>query len=77
MTEKPRGSKKMHRTLGVRVSEPFFQALNKTQWLKEKKVSDIVREAILEYWDNHLNEKEKKVIRDILGEAPELQENDS
>lgn len=64
----------MHRTLGIRVSEPFFQALNKTQWLKEKRVSDIVREAVLEYWDKHLTEKEKKVIKGILGDAPELEE---
>lgn len=65
----------MHRTLGVRVSEPFFQALTKTQWLKEKKVSDIVREAIIEYWERNLTKEEKKVIQEILGEAPELEEN--
>lgn len=64
----------MPRTLGIRVSEPFFQALDKTHWLKEKKVSDIVREAIIEYWDKHLTEKEKKVIKGILADAPELEE---
>jgi hypothetical protein len=72
MVAKPKGEKPIERTVGVRVSDQFYKALNKSKWLLEKEASQIVREAIMEYWENHLDGNDLETIMGILNDALEL-----
>ena len=66
----------MERTVGVRVNDQFYRALNKSKWLLEKEVSRIVREAIMEYGEKHLSKKDLQTVMKMLDDAPELKEKE-
>ena len=63
---KPKGDKRMERIFNMRVSNDFMTALEEAKWTLRKNVTDIVKEAILEYLEQHLPEEAKKKVKEIL-----------
>ena len=56
----------MERMFNMRVSNDFMTALEEAKWTLRKNITDIAREAILEYLERHLPEEAKKKVREIL-----------
>ena len=55
-----RGEVVMNTSLNIRIQSDLLDALRKAKWKLEMDTSEIVRNAVIEYLDNHLPEKEKK-----------------
>ncbi len=70
--DKPdKGKKSMGKMLGVRVPKSFLDAINKSKWMLEKPSSEIVREAVQEYWQRHLSKEDLKTIQETLDKDSE------
>jgi len=61
----------MEKVFNMRVSPEFYEALEETKWTLRKNITDIAREAILEYMELHLPKESLEKIRKILEKAPE------
>lgn len=60
----------MDQAYTFRASKPFMRALNKSKWILQMDMSDIIREAVHEYLKKHLP-KDETEIRKMLDELPE------
>jgi len=68
---KPKGGKKMEKMLNLRVSPEFMEALEEAKWGLRMPVAEVVREAVVEYIENHLSKENLAKARQILMKAPE------
>ena len=55
-----RGEIVMNTSLNIRIQSDLLTALRKAKWKLEMDTSEIVRNAVIEYLDNHLPERDKK-----------------
>lgn len=53
---------KMDKAIYVKATEEFVEMLNQSQWYLKMKPSQIVRDAIVEYLQNHLPKEGKKIL---------------
>ena len=68
---KPKGDKPLEKVFNMRVSPEFYEALEETKWTLRKTITDVAREAILEYMERHLPKESLDKIKKILEKAPE------
>ncbi len=63
-----RGEVVMNTSLNIRIQSDLLNALRKAKWKLEIDTSEIVRNAVIEYLDNHLpiEEKNKSPFKEIL-----------
>ncbi len=54
-----RGEVVMNTNLNIRIQSDLLAALRKAKWKLEMDTSEIVRNAVMEYLENHLTSKEK------------------
>ena len=50
----------MNTNLNIRIQSDLLTALRKAKWKLEMDTSEIVRNAVIEYLENHLPESDKK-----------------
>ena len=60
------GGKPLEKTLNIRVSSELAEALEETKWTLRKSMSELVRDAVIEYLNNNLSGNTKKKIKKIL-----------
>ena len=65
-SKKSRGGRQMESFLHIRVPEELNLALEEAKWNLRKSVSELVRDAVSEYLDNHLTGEAKRKVRNIL-----------
>jgi len=68
---KPKGDKPMERMLNMRVSNEFMKALEEAKWTLRKNMTDIIREAVLEYMERHLPKEVLEKVKKMLEGTPE------
>lgn len=61
----------MEKMLNLRVSPEFMEALEEAKWGLRKSVAEVVREAVVEYIENHLAKENLAKAREILKRSPE------
>lgn len=61
-----KGRKPMEKAIYVKASKEFVDMLNQSQWYLQKRPSQIVREAVIEYLERHLP---KDVREEILNKG--------
>ena len=62
----------MERMLNLRVSNEFMEALEEAKWTLRKNMTDIVREAVVEYLERHLPKESLQKVRKMLETEPEF-----
>ena len=71
MSKKDLESRPLEKILNIRVSSELAEALEETKWSLRKSMSELVRDAVLEYLSNNLSGDVKKKVDKILnGKAP-------
>jgi Arc/MetJ-type ribon-helix-helix transcriptional regulator len=69
MTRKLKGERKpMEKLFNLRMPKEFIEALDEAKWTLRKSMSELVREAIIEYLERHLPEESLEKVRQILGQ---------
>jgi predicted DNA-binding protein len=68
---KSKGDKPMEKVFNMRVSPEFYEALEEAKWTLRKNITDIAREAIIEYMERHLPKESLEKARKILERTPE------
>lgn len=58
--------KPLEKILNIRVSAELAEALEETKWTLRKSMSELVRDAVIEYLNNNLSGDTKKKIKKIL-----------
>ena len=66
MSPKRKKDKNLERILNIRVSSELAEALEETKWTLRKSMSELVRDAVLEYLDRNLKGDIKKKVDEIL-----------
>lgn len=61
----------MEKMLNLRVSTEFMEVLEEAKWGLRKSVAEVVREAVVEYIENHLSKENLAKAREILKRSPE------
>lgn len=66
MSKKDLESRPLEKILNIRVSSELAEALEETKWSLRKSMSELVRDAVLEYLSNNLSGDVKKKVNKIL-----------
>ena len=66
MSKKELENKPLEKILNIRVSSELAEALEETKWSLRKSMSELVRDAVLEYLSNNLSGDVKKKVSKIL-----------
>lgn len=62
----------MDKVFNLRMPKEFVEALEEAKWTLRKSMAELVREAIVEYFERHLPEDALKKVKKILeGESRE------
>ena len=66
MSPKKKSDKNLEKILNIRVSAELAEALEETKWTLRKSMSELVRDAVVEYLDRNLKGDIKKKVNEIL-----------
>ena len=64
--KKPIGDKALEKVINIRVTEELAEALDEAKWTLRKSVSELVREAVSEYFENNIKGDLRNRINKIM-----------
>ncbi len=64
----------MEKTVSIRTSKPFYDALDEIRFTLKRNIASLVREAIQEYADRHLPKEAKAKVDKLFAESPEIKD---
>ena len=63
----------MDKLLNLRVSNEFMEVLEEAKWNLRKPMTEIVREAVIEYLYKHLSKEHFEKVNKMMEKVPEVQ----
>ncbi|NIP29284.1 MAG: ribbon-helix-helix protein, CopG family [Candidatus Dadabacteria bacterium] len=64
-----KGGKSLDKVINIRVSEELAEALDEAKWTLRKSISEIVRDAVNEYFNKNIEGELKVKIKKIINKS--------
>ena len=67
--KKSRGEKNLEKIINIRVSHELAEALEEAKWTLRKSISELIRDAVAEYFSNNLEGDLKARVQKIINKS--------